>query len=129
MVHYQNDYLFGTEKQKDVLPKIQTYFKRNIKENPEQYAKFDFEDDNFNYELKSRKNTLNKYPDTMITLNKCIAGDKGLILLFNFTDTLAYIEYNKEIFDTFRTQNFSRANQQWDMKEHIFIPINLLTII
>ena len=32
MVHYQNDYLFGTEKQKDVLPKIQTYFKRNIYE-------------------------------------------------------------------------------------------------
>jgi hypothetical protein len=129
MVHYQNDYIYGTEKQKDVLPKIQNYFKRIIKENPEQYAKFDFEDESYNYELKSRKNTLNKYPDTMITLNKCNADNKGLILLFNFTDTLAYIEYDKELFKTFRTQNFSRAQQQWDMKEHIFIPINLLTMI
>jgi len=129
MVHYQEDYLFGTEKQKEVLPKIINHFKRNIKENMGQYAKFDFEDDLFNYELKSRKNNLNKYPDTMITMNKLLSAQKGLILLFNFTDHLAYIEYDEALFSTFKTQNFSRAKLDWDKKEHIFIPINLLTVI
>ena len=129
MVHFENDYRYGTEKQKDVLPKLLDFFGREIHENLGQYAKFDFTDDLYNYELKSRKNPINQYPDTMITLNKCISGSKPTILLFNFTDKLAYIEYEPELFKTFKTKMFSRANLKWDEKEHVYIPINLLKII
>ena len=129
MVNFENDYIFGSENQKLVLPQIIEHFKRNIKENEERYAKYDFEDDLFNYELKTRKNTLNKYPDTMITMNKLKKGKKGLILLFSFTDHLAYIEYEPELFKTFRTSNFSRAQIEEDKKMHIYIPIQHLTII
>ncbi len=129
MVHFENDYIFGTENQKKVLPHIIQHFNRDITENEGQYCKFDFTDAHYNYELKSRKNTLNKYPDTMITMNKLQQSDKGLILLFSFTDCLAYIEYDPELFSTFRTQNFSRAKIETDKKIHIFIPINLLTVI
>lgn len=129
MVHFEEDYLYGTEKQKIVLPQIIEHFQRDIKENAGQYSKFDFVDDLYNYELKSRKNTINKYPDTMITMNKLNKSSKGLILLFNFTDCLAYIEYNPDLFKTFRTQNFSRAGFDWDKKEHIYIPIDYLTVI
>lgn len=129
MVHYQNDYIFGTENQKAVLPKIISYFNREIIENEGQYSKYDFTDSLYNYELKTRKNTLNKYPDTMITMNKLSKSKKGLILLFSFIDKLAYIEYDPEQFKTFRTSNFSRANIEEDKKKHIYIPVNLLTII
>lgn len=129
MVHYQADYIFGCVNQKRVLPIITKYFNRDISENIERYSKYDFTDTLYNYELKTRKNTLNKYADTMITLNKLTSSDKRLILLFSFTDKLAYIEYNEDIFKNFRTCNFSRANLEYDKKIHIYIPIELLTII
>ena len=129
MVHWNEDYKFGFQNQKIVFPKVQSFFKRHIKENLNQYDKYDFEDDLYNYELKTRKNTMRKYPDTMITLNKLNDETKKLILLFSFTDKLTYIEYDKELFKTFRTNNFSRANEQWDEKVHIYIPIEHLNII
>ena len=101
---------------------------REIQIHPEKYAKFDFFDNTYQYELKSRTNTLAKYPTTMITYNKCVEGTK-LILLFNFLDCLAFIEYEKEKFDLYDKQMFSRANIVSDEKEHVFIPITDLKII
>lgn len=129
MVHWNEDYKFGFQNQKIVFPKLKTFFNREIKENLNQYDKYDFEDDIYNYELKSRKNHMKKYPDTMITLNKLNDEKKKLILLFSFTDKLTYIEYDKELFKTFKTNNFSRANEKWDEKVHIYIPIEYLNII
>jgi hypothetical protein len=129
MVHWNEDYKFGCQNQKIVFPKIKSFFNRDIKENLNQYDKYDFEDNLYNYELKTRKNTMNKYPDTMITLNKLNDEQKKLILLFSYTDKLTYIEYDKELFKTFRTNNFSRAKQEWDEKVHIYIPIEHLKII
>lgn len=128
MVHFENSYQYGKIQEKKVQPIIQDFFNRDIKMNPERYAKYDFHDEEFQYELKSRTNKLNTYPDTMITFNK-ITDEKPLILLFNYTDCLAYIEYEKELFSTFRKQMFSRANIDIDEKEHVFIPIEHLKII
>jgi hypothetical protein len=64
----------------------------------------------------------------MITYNKCV-DDSKLILLFNFLDCLAFIEYEKEKFDLYDKQMFSRAKITEDEKEHVFIPITDLTII
>lgn len=128
MVHYHSCYKYGIENQKIVLPIIQNYFNRNIIEHTEQYSKYDFSDNEYNYELKSRKFNLNKYSTTMITLNK-IDKSKPLILLFKFTDKLTYIEYNEQLFKTFEIKDFSRANLRGDYKPHIYIPIEYLTII
>lgn len=128
MVHWNEDYKFGIQNQKIVFPKVKLFFNRDIKENLNQYDKYDFEDESYNYELKTRKNSMLKYPDTMITLNK-LNDEKGLILLFSFTDKLTYIEYDKELFKTFKTNNFSRAKQEWDEKVHIYIPVEHLKII
>lgn len=127
MVHWTNSYKYGIEQQKIVLPIIKQFFNRNIIEHTSQYAKYDFSDDQYDYELKSRTNTLNRYPTTMITLNKL--QDKPLILLFKFTDRLAYIEYDKTLFDTFEVKQFSRAQQKWDEKSHVYIPIEYLKVI
>jgi hypothetical protein len=128
MVHFEKSYQFGKRKEKQVLPLVQDYFKREIQIYPEKFSKFDFFDNKYQYELKSRTNTLAKYPTTMITYNKCI-DDVKLILLFNFLDCLAFIEYEKDKFDKFSKQMFSRAQIVSDEKEHIFIPIEDLTII
>jgi hypothetical protein len=127
-MHWTNSFKYGIEQQKIVLPIIQNYFNREIIEHTEQYSKYDFSDDKYNYELKSRTNNLNKFPTTMITLNK-IDKSKPLILLFKFTDKLTYIEYDETLFNTFEVKKFSRANLKYDEKLHIYIPIEHLKII
>lgn len=128
MVHYPNSYKFGKLEEQIVLPILKEHFKREIKPYEERYAKHDFFDEEYNYEVKSRTNTLKKYPTTMITADK-VAGDKKLIFLFNFVDSLAYIEYNEEQFNKYQKINFSRARIEADEKPHFFIPIEDLTII
>ena len=119
---YPADYSFGTNQEDLVLPKIKEYFKRDIKKSEDKYAKSDYFDDDYYYEMKSRTNNYSKYPTTMITQDK-IREDKPLILLFNFTDGIYYIQYNKEKFLTYDQQMFSRANVSWNEKIHYYIPI------
>jgi hypothetical protein len=123
MVNFENSYLFGADQEKKVLPIVNEYFDRDIQPFKNRYSKYDFFDDEYVYELKSRCNCKNKFPTTMITMNKLV-DDKKLILLFNFEDCLTYIEYDKSKFAKYKTQQFSRAQIEEDMKEHIYIDIN-----
>ena len=128
-IFYSNDYKFGTEQEDLVLPKLREFFKRDIKKSEDKYAKSDYYDNDFYYEMKSRTNAYKKYPTTMITEDK-IREDKKLILLFNFTDGLYYIEYNKEKFANYERKMFSRAGVSWNEKSHLYLPINdLLPIL
>lgn len=121
-IHYPADFKFGTDKELEVLPVLRNFFKRDIKQSDDIYSKSDFYDDEYYYELKSRTNTYSKYPTTMITEDK-IREDKKLILVFNFTDGIYYIEYDKEKFSGYKKELFSRANITWNKKEHLYIPI------
>ena len=124
MVHYTASYKFGKEKEQEILPIIKAFFKREIKAYPNQYDDFDFWDGETEYELKSRTNSYSQYPTTMITRNKISKpNSKQIILLFNYTDGLYFIKYNEEQFSKYETKFFSRAKQEWDEKEHIYIPI------
>jgi hypothetical protein len=131
MVHYRQSYRFGKEQEKKVHPYLKEFFKRDIIATTGQYDKYDFYDETANYELKSRTNAYAKYPDTMITMNKCCNcdKDKDLYLLFNFTDGLYYIQFDEEKFAPYRREMFSRADRTDDEKEHIFIPIRDLSPI
>lgn len=123
---YPADYKFGTAQEDLVLPKLKDFFKKEIKKSEDRFAKCDFYDEEYNYEMKSRTNTYNKYPTTMITEDK-VFGEKNLIFLFNFTDGLYYIEYDKEKFSKYERKMFSRANLSWNEKSHVYIPIQDLT--
>lgn len=131
MVHWENSYRFGKQQESKILPVIIQYFKKEITPTTRQYAKYDFYDENTNYEAKSRTNKYDKYDSTMITMNKCCKCDmaKDLILLFNFTDGLYFIKYNEEQFSKYYRCHFSRAGEDWDEKEHIYIPITDLSLI
>lgn len=126
MVNYEHSYKFGKAGEKRVLPVITEFFKREVLATEDRYSKYDFICPEYNYEVKSRTNCFNKYPDTMITMNKLIDGDKPLILLFNFTDALYYIQYDAELFSKFSKIMFSRVNEEWDEKEHVYIPLQYL---
>ena len=117
------------QKEEVILPVIREYFAKDISSTKGRYAKYDFFDDETNYELKSRTNTKDCYPTTMITKNKVEDCDKDLKLLFHFKDCLAYIQYDKEQFKSYTTQQFSRLGAEWDEKPHLFIPVDHLTII
>ena len=124
MVHFEQSYIYGKEKEKSILPTLCEYFKRDIGAYQNQYDDFDFFDNEYEYEMKARTNKYNKYPTTMITLNKCQkVTSKKVILLFYFTDGLFYIEYEPEKFSKYEVRKFSRAQLSWDEKDHIFIPI------
>ena len=62
MVHWQQSYKFGKAKEQDILPLLRAYFKRDIHPYPNQYDDFDFYDEEYEYEVKSRTNIYSKYP-------------------------------------------------------------------
>mgnify|MGYP003669631707 CR=1 FL=1 len=131
MVNWENSYKYGERKEEALLPVLREYFGKEImRSKGGRYAKYDYADEKFNYELKSRTNKMERYPTTMITRNKVEGNaDKDLILLFNFTDCLAYIQYEAEQFKNYSTENFSRLGATFDEKPHLYIPIEHLKII
>lgn len=121
---YPEDYKFGKEKETEILPELLDYFRREIKLSKSEFAKHDFYDDKYNYELKSRSSKYkynDQYDTTMITEDK-IDGNKPLILLFNFEDGLYYIEYDQDKFKKYKVEIFSRAKLKSNEKKHIYIP-------
>jgi hypothetical protein len=129
MVHFQQDYIFGTQQENKILPLLQEHFGGTLAKNNNKWGKFDFYNEKSIFELKSRKCRKNTYPTTLMTCNKVVEGEKEIYFLFNFTDELAYIKYNPELFSTFEKKMYSRINEAFDEKEYYFIPVeNLETI-
>jgi hypothetical protein len=131
MVHFEESYKIGKNGEDIILPKIKVHFNRDIKQYPNKYSKYDYFDNKYLYEVKTRTNTLNRYDTTIITENKLMENrvNKPVILLFNFTDCIASIEYNKDKFESYEREMFSRAQIKDDEKIHVHIPIEDLTVI
>ena len=132
MVNFEKDYLYGIQKQKEILPiLLRDYFgKKDLEETVGRWKKYDFYNDKSIFELKSRKNTKTRYPTTLITCNKVVSeSGKDLIFLFNFTDQLCFIKYDEKLFSTFERRLFSRINESFDEKDYFYIPIERLTMI
>jgi hypothetical protein len=127
--HFQNDYIYGKEQEAQILPLLKEYFNDDINQNIKQYAQYDFYNNQYNFELKSRKNLSTTYPTTMITKNKLKDNNKELILLFNYIDGLYYIKYNEEDFNKFESKLFKRFGVTAEPLEHVYIPIEKLTLI
>lgn len=120
---FNQRYNIGKASEELVLPKLIKYFARDIVPTTDKFAKYDFTCSEYNYELKSRNCALNTYKTSMIGLNKM--GDKS-ILIFKFSDSLAYCEYNKEKFSTYSIEYVTMYDHPI---AHIFIPIKDLKVI
>jgi len=122
---YNQRYTIGKQSEAQILPIIKDFFKREITPTEDKYNEFDFKDETYNYELKTRTNKMNQYPTTMTTRNKCKPNS---ILLFKYTDCLAYIEYDEERFKQYEVSQYTRYEDR-ATRDHIFIPIKDLSII
>ena len=88
---FETDYIFGSAEEERLLPILSKYFELEL-ELTSRTARFDYVDfkKKVYIELKSRKNTKEKYPTTIITESKFLVGkqliDEGwrIIYVFNF---------------------------------------------
>jgi hypothetical protein len=123
-----NDYNFGINKEIQLLPTIKDYLKDNTIYKLENCNEFDFKGDNKYIELKSRRNKHNKFPSTMIGLNKIEKAstlDEYVYFFFSFEDGLYYWLYDKDY------ELEIRQGGRWDrgkpeIKFYAFLPIEML---
>lgn len=126
---FKSDYEYGTKQQAYLLDTFQNFFKDNLISTLSKFDKYDYEGDTTSYELKSRKVNHNTYPTTCIAQDKVNpTHNKKQIYLFNFLDGNYYIEYDKELFDSFEVKNFRRYRSGFNDKEkpYVYIPIEKL---
>jgi len=121
--NFANRYAIGKASEEAVLPTIIKYFAREIVPTIKKTDKFDYKCPEYNYELKTRTNSMNTYSTTMIGSNKLTTNS---VLLFKFTDKLCYINYDAERFANYETKFFTMYDEP---TSHTFIPIKDLIII
>ena len=126
------DLAFGLPKEDPVIKTLSSYFTEDIKKAEYKYSPYDASSETTKYEIKSRRNRYSQYPTTIIPCDKCerIKGDR-LVFVFNFTDGLYYIVYNKEQFAKYEVKEVEAVRQGGirTLKPHYFIPIIDLTHI
>lgn len=93
---------YGWSREDLMKPYIEKELNIEIKKYYNQFEVFDYYNDNFEIELKSRRVKHNQYPSTMIGVNKYMKGkkyiEKGkkIFFFFNFTDGLYMFELKKD---------------------------------
>jgi hypothetical protein len=130
---FKVDYAFGTQKEIEVLDKIRVFFKDDtIKASSYKYSKHDFIGTSI-YELKSRNCSTKAFNTTLLPKTKVIPDKENQVFLFNFTDGLYYINYNKNLFENvIECSNFKRHKRiDYNDKEQLYyhIPIDMLSRI
>jgi len=136
---YQNDRNYGFQKEAEVIDLIKETFCESLGESDivntrdlynTDYYPYDYEGSTNKtiFEMKSRRNKKTQYPTTIIPCHKINPDNRRQIFIFNFTDACCYIEYNKELFDSFNkrmitTQRFGKVDIP---KNHYEIPVHLL---
>jgi hypothetical protein len=86
-LQYQSDLTFGLSEEVKIKNILEEKFGELIQ--LDKYNPFDFENDNYLIELKSRRNAHNKYDTTMVNyskLQKTNDTEKTRLIVFNYTD-------------------------------------------
>lgn len=133
---FKDDLKYGLDREDEVNLKLIKQFEEDIKNTKElynnPYYKYDYEGmiSGSRYELKCRKNEKYKYSTTIIPCHKInkLTTEKDLYFVFNFTNGISYIKYDKNLFDTFKIKTIKifRAGKYDPPTDHYEIPINLL---
>jgi hypothetical protein len=126
--NFKSDLSLGLAGEAFVLPKLQEKFSKSIRKTGT-YDKYDYIDDaGTKYELKTRRNTMNAFPTTFLPAHKVIEGEQYFI--FNYTDKIAYIKYEAELFKTFDIQILDDRRSGFSKKiPHYLIPVAKLTVL
>lgn len=133
MTAFQRDYEFGIDGENFVKPLIEAVWGKVKKLSDRNSMDYGSEEINkFFVEVKRRTNTKTQYSTTIIPYQKIVFAQEAnckVYFLFIFTDGFEYIEYTKELFDTFFIEDgfCRRWKRSMDKpKKHIHIPIECL---
>ena len=99
-----SDLNYGIPQEPTIISKLAVHFMEDITQESNTYSRFDAKSFNTKYEIKSRRITHDKYPTTLIGVNKSNVSGR-LVFVFNFLDGLYYIVYDKEKFDKYEIQD------------------------
>ena len=126
---FQSDYIIGRLKESIYLPVFQDVFNDPTIEQTIKTHIFDYQGEHKLIELKTRQFEHNKYPDTMIGLNKIQYAqqhsDTNIYFCFSFEDGLYYWKYTSE--DKLNFRKGGRKDRGYnEYKQYCYIPINLL---
>jgi hypothetical protein len=122
----EKDYSYGLSQEENMYTKLKSKYGEDLVKMP-RYCKYDFINNNYYIELKSRRCLKNTYPTTMIHVNKLQnLKHKKLILCFRFIDKDCYYEYNQN--DNLVITGGGRADRgMHEYGQYCYIPIELLT--
>ena len=127
------DYDFGTNSENMLLSTFQSIWGSDLERSTDKFACIDFTSDSHLVELKTRRNTMNKYPTTMIGKNKIdylVNSDKKGIVVFKFTDGLYYLEITRDNINKFGLEEGGRRDRGYDERQlYYYIPTNMLKLI
>ena len=128
-----NDLNYGIPQEPTIISKLAVHFMEEITQESNPYSRYDASSHTTKYEIKSRRNTHDKYHTTMVGVNKTNVSGR-LVFVFNFTDKLMYIVYNKEQFDKYEIRDIKatrmvRGKAVENLKPCYLIDIDDLTEI
>jgi len=126
------DLAYGLLNETKCFEILKQKFDEKLEKTRDKHSIFDFESDEYLIELKSRRNTKNKYLDTMVGKNKidyALTSSKKVVFAFLFTDGLYYWEYDKDS----NAIEF-RQGGRWDrgrpeIKDYAFINTSVLVAV
>ena len=119
--------VFGSNGEKHALNLIKTVFGGNVMQTQYIYTKFDFYNESYLFEVKTRNICSSKFKTALINTGKII--DRNIIFMFQYLDKILYIRYDKEIFDTFEIEYTKKLNTVLTTDDVYHIPIYCLTEI
>jgi len=125
---FENDYAFGLDGERSLLNSMSKHFLTKT----EEFEPFDFKNSKMCIELKTRRNTKNAYPTTMVGANKVKVAEqdtsgKRYVFAFKFTDGTYFVEYEKALFDTFEISEGGRCDRgRPEMRDYCYIPVSCL---
>lgn len=131
MNKFKQDFNLGIKSENKVLKFLnESYEDKFI--STTQNCPFDFTNNQYNIELKTRNNTYNKYPSTMVGYNKIKIAeedntDKKYKFLFLFKDGLYCWDFEKDKY-TIKTGG-RRDRGLYEYKQYAYIPIEELYLI
>ena len=126
--NYLIDREYGLNKEITFLDKLKLKYGDDIKRITKRYNQFDYESDNYYFELKSRRCLKETYPTTMIGLNKLEKYktlNKQVILCFSYIDKDCWYEYYPN--DSIEIKRGGRKDRGlYEYGQYAYIPIELL---
>ena len=135
MSYLKKDLDFGISNEGKIINILKEKFDKDLEKIKNNIFVFDFSSDKCYVELKTRRNSKDKYPDTMIGYNKiayAINTDKPVYFCFHFTDGLYYYEFDKEDLNNgnIKVKRGGRKDRgRYDYKDYGFIKTEILKLI